>query len=514
VQSPKRKASMVSISGYAPEEAPLDSVSSVLAKQNLYKAYEEECAARNLTLEKLRKLLEQIASYGCPTIDALRKTFAGLETAVGELGAANGAYSAALAACLAYHQELDEMRLTFAKRGEALHRWTDEAQETMEEVLVIGNVAEAEDAEGDLATFRDEFASKKAELEALAAYKEEMEAKGVTYNPYARFDIPSLEEALASCEEASAERVGRLGGERERLATIDTQKKEFAAAADVFIEWLKAEKITLEENTPVASIHPDNAEEIAAGKTKLAYLTEYKEKAPERAAQLTSAQTITDALLAVGELDNPYTKYSMPALKGMVDMLEKLVRDKVNLIEGQLARAQATITPEQHAELEAAFKHFDKNKNNSLNQLEFAAAMKSLAFPEDEMASLFSKYAEPGATGDDDATINFEAFVTIVLQQYKDKDTLDGLLAAFDVLANGKETLPPEAISQSLKPEHADYLKGKMTLSDDGGYDYHEFAESVYGSDEPLDRSLTMAFAAKQKKAPAPMEPMAALAEE
>jgi len=53
-----------------------------------------------------------------------------------------------------------------------------------------------------------------------------------------------------------------------------------------------------------------------------------------------------------------------------------------------------------------------------------------------------------------------------------------------------------------------------MTLADDGGYDYHEFAESVYGSDEPLDRSLTMAFAAKQKKAPAPMEPMAALAEE
>ena len=130
----------------------------------------------------------------------------------------------------------------------------------------------------------------------------------------------------------------------------------------------------------------------------------------------------------------------------MVDMLEKLVHDKGNLIEGQLARAQATITPEQHAELEQvcamsgskaavtravtvspsstsltyvtgphslrrsshhsshhsshaslaqAFKHFDKNKNNSLNKLEFAAAMRSLDFEEAAMATAFDKYTPP-----------------------------------------------------------------------------------------------------------------------
>merc|ERR1719174_127723 len=138
-------------------------------------------------------------------------------------------------------------------------------------------------------------------------------------------------------------------------------------------------------------------------------------------------------------MDNPYTTYSMAGLKGMVDMLEKLVRDKSNLVEGQLARAQATITPEQHAELEAAFKHFDKNKNGSLNNLEFGAAMKSLDFGDDTAEAAFAKYSEPAASGEiADATLSFEKFLTVVLQQYKDKDTLEGLLAAFSTLADGK----------------------------------------------------------------------------
>jgi len=184
----------------------------------------------------------------------------------------------------------------------------------------------------------------------------------------------------------------------------------------------------------------------------------------------------------------------MGTLKGMVDMLEKLVSDKANLIEGQLARAQATITPEQHAELESAFKHFDKNKNSALNKLEFGAAMKSLDFSEEAMAASFDKYADGSG---ETASISFEAFVTIVLQQYKDKDTLEGLLAAFATLANDKDTLLPSALKENLKPAHAEFLQGKMTLASEG-YEYEAFVESVYGDGSDLDRSLTMAFTKKQ----------------
>jgi len=444
-------------------------------------------------LTSLKKLLGQIDTYQCPTIDSLRKKYSGLEAGVADLKTASGEYKADLDACLTMHKELDEMRLEFAKRAEALYRWCEDAQDSMEEVLIIGNVGECDAVDAELVAFKEEFAKKGAELEELKAYQADMVAKGAIENPYARFDVAALEEALAACEEASTERSGRLTGERDRLANIDAQKKQFAAAADTFLEWMKAEKYTLEENTPTASIHPDNAEEIAAGKAKLAYLTEYSAKAGERKTQLEAAQGISDALLLVGEMDNPYTVHSMASLKGMLDMLEKLVRDKVNLIEGQLARAQATITPEQHAELEAAFKHFDKNKNGSLNNLEFGAAMKSLDFGDDTAEAAFAKYSEPAASGEiADATLSFEKFLTVVLQQYKDKDTLDGLLAAFGTLADGKPSITSGELTAALKPAEAGFLQAKMVPADDGNLDYKEWSESVYGND--FDRSLTMAY--------------------
>merc|ERR1712216_402139 len=75
------------------------------------------------------------------------------------------------------------------------------------------------------------------------------------------------------------------------------------------------------------------------------------------------------------EMDNPYTREGMATLKSALDQFEKRVRDVINFIEGQLARALASITPEQKAELEEAFKHFDKSQDGKLNQVEFSAAM-------------------------------------------------------------------------------------------------------------------------------------------
>ena len=43
----------------------------------------------------------------------------------------------------------------------------------------------------------------------------------------------------------------------------------------------------------------------------------------------------------------------MPQLKSAMEQLEQLIRDKMTFVEAQLARAQADITPEQHAELKA-----------------------------------------------------------------------------------------------------------------------------------------------------------------
>lgn len=78
-------------------------------------------------------------------------------------------------------------------------------------------------------------------------------------------------------------------------------------------------------------------------------------------------------------------------------------------------------------------------------------------------------------------TISFDAFLNLMLQQFKDQDTLDGLLGAFRTLANGKESLEPKELEARFKPADAAFLQAAFGMAPDGGYDYATFSRSVYG---------------------------------
>ena len=86
-------------------------------------------------------------------------------------------------------------------------------------------------------------------------------------------------------------------------------------------------------------------------------------------------------------------------------------------------------------------------------------------------------------TGQEQGTISFAAFLTIMLQQLKDKDTADGLLSAFRTLANGKDTLPTAEMERFLKPQDMTFLTAQLAPVE-GGYEYAQFASSVYGTSD------------------------------
>ena len=79
-------------------------------------------------------------------------------------------------------------------------------------------------------------------------------------------------------------------------------------------------------------------------------------------------------------------------------------------------------------------------------------------------------------------TIDLSGFTTFVLQQYKDNDTKDTLFAAFETVANGKDTLSAEDIRAAIPQEEADYLLSQLELKDgDHGLEYKKFTEAIYG---------------------------------
>ena len=467
--------------------AQLDSVSAVLAKINLFKAYEEEQANREQSIGALRTIVEQLRLLSCPVMDQIEKRFTDCEAGFAALATAAAAYRADLDECLAKHKELDDKRLAFAKRAEALNRWTEESIDAQHEPVDFDSMAEASAAESEMGTFRAELAEKRNECASLRDLREEMDAAGAGPNPYSRFQVADIEAGLAEAELAAEERVANIAKAREKISVLDEQKKSFAALAEDVLAFARKEKAALEvQEKAVGTIHPDDAESIMRGKEALAQFNEYAGKAAERSAMLATPKKVSDGLMAAAEMDNPYTRQSMASLTSAIDQLEKLVRDAINLVEGQLARATANITPSQHAELQGAFKHFDKTEDGHLNKLEFVAAMKSLDFEGEATDAEFEKYGQKKAVkgwdGEDkmDKCIDFDSFLTIVLQQHKSKDTMDGLLAAFRALANGKDTLPPEELQKSLKPADVDFLTAHLTPTPDG-LDYVPFTKAVYG---------------------------------
>ena len=437
-------------------------------------------ASRDESRRALGALYDELTAMGSPRQDLLSKRKEQIDSSFAALVEAAGAYRADLEEVLAQQTKIEEGRLAFAKRAEMLNRWLEETTDAMSEVMQIETVREADGIDEALKTFRVEERTRRAECEALAALEATLASSGP--NPYTRFVAADLRSALDGAVAAADDRTSMLALERVKISEADQQKRRFAECASTALTFLAAEKAKLEASTPTLLISSDDADSIAAGHARKTQLEEYATRAAERAEQLAPAQELADALFAMAEMDNPYTRQSMASLKSAFDQLEQLVRDKLSLVSGQLARATMDITPEQMAELEKAFSHFDRDKSGKLNKFEFGAAMKSLDH-ENDLDEEFDKFADGTGrnpdTGATEGTISFDAFIRLMQKIYKVDDTPDALNGAFRTLSNGKDVLPAEELDKYFNPAHAAFLRESLAEVE-GSFDYSAFYRKVY----------------------------------
>jgi actinin alpha len=462
----------------------LDSASKVQAKLNMFAAYEDELKGREATIDKLSELVDKAVEAGCPPFRqfSLQNRVVNIKEMMDDLKEAGAAYKEGLEVELQRQLRLEEMRVNFAKQAEALNRWYEESMDMLTEVMQTDSVASAEAELSALATFTSESATKSKELLELAEFAQSMKDEGIVSNPYCRFSLSQLQETAAEMEEAAASRKERLESALAMQQEFDAKKKAYADAASGVATKVAGEKATVDEITKsVGSIPQDDPAAIAKGKEVLAQLEETGSLAnrERRAALLVPVQEINDWLVEKGELDNPYSRDTVASLKSQVEVLETLLRDKQSFIEAQIARAQADISPEQYAEIQANFKHFDTHTDGALNKDEFDAVLKSLDLdmsPE-EAEKVFGKFAkeEDGKKG-----INLESFTTFMLQQLKAKDTVDALLDAFATVAGGRDYITAEDLHSALPPDEAKFLLSRMDGLD-LGLDYKTFANKVFG---------------------------------
>jgi len=133
------------------------------------------------------------------------------------------------------------------------------------------------------------------------------------------------------------------------------------------------------------------------------------------------------------------------------------------------------LTPAQLEEFESAFRHFDRDRVNALNKLQFAAALASLGvvYDDQEMDEIFLLVR----VGD---VVTFESFIRFMVEITQDQHTAQQVLDSFYDVAEGKTFVTELDLQRCQVPQPMiDKLKEMMPAHPDGGLDYEEYMMSV-----------------------------------
>lgn len=143
---------------------------------------------------------------------------------------------------------------------------------------------------------------------------------------------------------------------------------------------------------------------------------------------------------------------------------------------------ETKIPQEKLDEMNAAFNHFDKNDSNTLDKIEFKAALSALSVPfKDDEA--YNKVFRSVSEGNEQ--ISREQYIAYCVALEEDRDTPEQLLASFETVAGDSSKVRPEALNcPPLTEEDIKMLLEQLTPNDDGTYSYADFVHAQFAQRE------------------------------
>jgi len=144
--------------------------------------------------------------------------------------------------------------------------------------------------------------------------------------------------------------------------------------------------------------------------------------------------------------ENDFTTYTYDELEYELGLVKSSVSKKLSFLENQMvARNMTNLTPIQLEEFESVFRHFDRDLTNSLQELEFSAALASLSLVYDE-EEMHEKFMETSGGRD---YVTFEQFIRFMVSVTEDQNTAEQVFQSFREVADGKVYSPP--VRKALK---------------------------------------------------------------
>ena len=174
--------------------------------------------------------------------------------------------------------------------------------------------------------------------------------------------------------------------------------------------------------------------------------------------------------------ENDFTTYTYDELLYELDLVKASVAKKLSFLENQMvARNMTNLTPIQLEEFESVFRHFDRDASNTLQEMEFSAALASLGLVYDEaemhdtyVSVCHSSHPALGTSGvgaggragspmsrrqRESRGVGFEQFIRFMVSVTEDQNDAEQVFQSFREVAGGRPYVTEMDLRHSLIPD-------------------------------------------------------------
>lgn len=181
---------------------------------------------------------------------------------------------------------------------------------------------------------------------------------------------------------------------------------------------------------------------------QLEHVKKLSDNLPPLDAFLDTIAAIDEQCMEANIEENDYTTFTLDELSYELSLVKSSISKKLAFLDNQLvARNMTNLTPIQLEEFESVFRHFDRDSSNTLQELEFSAALASLGlvYDEHEMHEVFVETCGPTRLGQN-AGVSFEQFIRFMVSVTEDQNTAEQVFQSFREVADGKVCLENKLI--------------------------------------------------------------------
>ncbi|TVY86558.1 Alpha-actinin-like protein, partial [Lachnellula willkommii] len=375
-----------------------------------------------------------------------------------------------------------EMQSNYERRMRALLQNIQEQGAAWQESKFEGTYADAKQQATDFSAYKRgkkrEWVAEKSDLAALLGnIKTKMSTYRLrAYEPPPELSLPAMDREWAKMIKLEMAR-GQLINETIRDIK-NALRKSFADKANDFALALNTMQLA------ISGLEGDVEDQLI-------HIQMLNEKLPPLHQYLETIAVVDQKCEEANIEENDFTTYTYDELCYEMSLVKGSVSKKLAFLDNQVvARNMTNLTPIQLEEFESVFRHFDRDASNSLQELEFSAALASLGlvFSEDEMHDYFME------TSDGRNSVTFEQFIRFMVDVTEDQNTAEQVFQSFREVADGKPYVTEMDLRHSLVPDDViDRLteivpphKGPDLQQDRGmpQYDYISFMDKLLGGPE------------------------------